>query len=127
PADRRGGTSGADGVHAQRRRADRGDHRDAAPIAVITTTVLAGRLDGSDLPVIDIDAPSVDTQPGTALPVPAPDDIAYLIYTSGTTGVPKGVAVAHHSVTRLLESMYPGLPAGPGQTWSQWHSYSFDI
>ena len=42
--------------------------------------------------------PAVDSQPGTALPAPAADDIAYLIYTSGTTGVPKGVAVTHHNV-----------------------------
>ena len=34
--------------------------------------------------------PRVDGQPGTALPAPAPDDIAYIIYTSGTTGVPQG-------------------------------------
>src|SRR6202000_1988171 len=125
PADRRGGTSGADGVHAQRRRADRGDHRDAAPIAVITTTVLAGRLDGSDLPVIDIDDPSVDTQPGTALPVPAPDDIPYLIYTSGPTGVPKGVALTNHNVTQLLGSLDSGLP-GAG-VWPQCHSLAFDV
>ena len=65
---------------------------DAAPIAAITTTGLAERLDGCDLVVIDVDDPAVDTQPSTALPAPAPDDIAYLIYTSGTTGVPKGVA-----------------------------------
>ena len=69
---------------------------DAAPIAAITTAGLADRLDGFDVAVIDvgdIGAPAVDTQPSTALPAPAPDDIAYLIYTSGTTGVPKGVAV----------------------------------
>ena len=45
--------------------------------------------------VIDVDDPRIDTQPSTALPAPAADDIAYLIYTSGTTGVPKGVAVTH--------------------------------
>ena len=79
---------------------------DAAPIAAITTTGLADRLDGCDLPVIDVDDdPALDTQPGTALPAPDPDDIAYLIYTSGTTGVPKGVAITHHNVTRLLESL----------------------
>ena len=42
--------------------------------------------------VSDTAASAVDGQPSTALPAPAPDDIAYLIYTSGTTGAPKGVA-----------------------------------
>ena len=63
---------------------------DAAPIAAITTAGLADRLDGCDLLVIDVDDPAIDTQPSTALPAPAPDDIAHIIYTSGTTGVPKG-------------------------------------
>ena len=84
---------------------------DAAPIAAITTAGLADRLDGCDLPVIDIDDPRIDTQPSTALPAPAPDDIAYLIYTSGTTGVPKGVAITHHNVTQLLASLDAGSPA----------------
>ncbi|MFZ1174781.1 MAG: amino acid adenylation domain-containing protein, partial [Mycobacterium sp.] len=96
---------------------------DAAPIAVITTAGLADRLDGCDLLVIDVDDPRIDTQPSTALPAPAPDDIAYLIYTSGTTGVPKGVAVTHHNVTQLLESLNSHLP---GQVWAQWHSLAFD-
>ena len=76
---------------------------DAAPIAVITTAGLADRLDGHGLPVIDVNDPAVDTQPSTALPAPAADDIAYLIYTSGTTGVPKGVAITHHNVTQLFD------------------------
>ena len=82
---------------------------DAAPIAAITTTELADRLDGHDVMVIDVDDPAVDTYPSTALPAPAPEDIAYLIYTSGTTGVPKGVAITHHNVTQLLESLDAGL------------------
>ena len=40
---------------------------DAAPIAAITTTGLADRLDGHDLLVIDVDDPAIDSQPGTAL------------------------------------------------------------
>ena len=83
---------------------------DAAPIAAITTAGLADRLDGCDLAVIDVDDPAVDAQPSTALPAPAADDIAYIIYTSGTTGVPKGVAITHHNVTQLLESLDAGLP-----------------
>ena len=98
---------------------------DAAPIAAITTAGLADRLGGHDLLVIDVDDPVVDSQPSTALPVPAPDNIAYLIYTSGTTGVPKGVAIPHHNVTRLLEAVDAELELG--QVWTQCHSLAFDF
>src|SRR5262249_40028400 len=97
---------------------------DAAPVAAVTTAGLAGRLDGCDLAVIDVEDPAVDTQPSTALPVPAPDDIAYLIYTPAPTGVPTGVAVTHHNVTRLLESLDGEL--APGRVWTQCHSLAFD-
>ena len=40
---------------------------DAAPIAAITTAELAGRLDGCDLPVIDVEDPRIDTQPSTGV------------------------------------------------------------
>ena len=99
---------------------------DAAPIAAVTTPGLRSRLDGHDLAVIDIDDPAVDTQPSTALPAPAPDNVAYVIYTSGTTGVPKGVAITHHNLTtHLAESLPTGLPAA--QVWTQCHSYGFDF
>ncbi len=99
---------------------------DGAPIAALTTTGLADRLHGYDLAVIDVNDPAVDSQPGTALPAPAADDIAYLIYTSGTTGVPKGVAVTHHNVTQLFDSLEVGLQLAPGQVWTQCHSLAFD-
>ncbi|WP_142254593.1 non-ribosomal peptide synthetase, partial [Mycobacterium colombiense] len=102
---------------------------DAAPIAALTTSALAGRLDGHEVLVIDVDDPRIHTHPCTALPapVPDPDDIAYLIYTSGTTGVPKGVAVAHRNISQLVVTLHADLPPGPGQVWSQWHSHSFDV
>ncbi|ORV12528.1 hypothetical protein AWB95_12735 [Mycobacterium celatum] len=100
---------------------------DAAPIAAITTADLRSRLEGYDLPVVDINDPAVDAQPGTALPAPSPDDIAYLIYTSGTTGLPKGVAVAHRNVTQLLDALDTELELSPGQAWSQCHSLAFDF
>ena len=62
-----------------------------------------------------------------ALPVPAADDVAYLIYTSGTTGVPKGVAVTHRNVTRLLEALDAELELSSGQVWTQCHSLAFDF
>ena len=101
---------------------------DAAPVAVVTTAELRSRLDGCDLAVIDIsdiEASAVETQPRTALPAAAPDDIAYLIYTSGTTGTPKGVAVTHANLAHLPESTPTDLPAA--QVWTQCHSYAFDF
>ncbi|WP_156673297.1 non-ribosomal peptide synthetase, partial [Mycobacterium sp. E3251] len=61
----------------------------------------------------------------TALPAPAPENIAYIIYTSGTTGTPKGVAIPHLNVTWLIESLDAGLPKG--QVWTQCHSAAFDF
>jgi amino acid adenylation domain-containing protein len=98
---------------------------DAAPTVAITNAGLAQRLHGRDVVVVDIDDPAIATQSSTGLPTPAPDDIAYLIYTSGTTGIPKGVAVTHHNVTQLMESLDAGLPRAGG--WTQSHSLAFDF
>ena len=99
---------------------------DAAPMVALTTAGLAHRLAGHDgLVVIDVDDPAIDSQPGTGLAVPSPDDVAYLIYTSGTTGVPKGVAVAHRNVVRLLQTLQAEVD--PELVWSQCHSLAFDF
>ena len=100
---------------------------DAAPVVAITTADLRSRLAGFDLLVVDIDDPRIDSQPSTTLPAPAPEDIAYLIYTSGTTGAPKGVAVTHRNVTRLLEALDADLDLTSGQVWTQCHSLAFDF
>ncbi|MBO0675927.1 amino acid adenylation domain-containing protein [Mycolicibacterium sp. S2-37] len=102
---------------------------DAAPTAVITTAELAEQLDGRGLPVLDIAAiADADTAVlhGTRLPVPDPDDIAYVIYTSGTTGTPKGVAIPHRNVIRLLETLDAQMDLAQ-QVWSQCHSLAFDF
>src|SRR3954447_25985228 len=97
---------------------------DAAPIAALTTAGLRSRLAESGLLVIDIDDPRIDSQPSTALPMPAADDVAYVIYTSGTTGAPKGVAVTHQNVTQLMATLDAGLPR-PG-VWPLCHTLAFD-
>ncbi|WP_458574273.1 amino acid adenylation domain-containing protein [Mycolicibacterium sphagni] len=99
---------------------------DAAPIAAITTSELRPRLDGRDLMIVEFDEPAVAGQPDTAVPAPAPDDIAYVIYTSGTTGTPKGVAIPHHNVTRLLEALATDMDLVE-QAWTQCHSLAFDF
>src|ERR1700757_240213 len=58
---------------------------------------------------------------------PTPDAPPPIIYTSGTTGVPKGVAVTHHNVTQLFDSLDVGLELAPGQVWTQCHSLAFDF
>ncbi|OBH71577.1 non-ribosomal peptide synthetase, partial [Mycobacterium mantenii] len=98
---------------------------DAAPVAAVTTAGLAGRLEGHDLLIIDLNDVGVDADPCIALPTPHADDLAYLIYTSGTTGVPKGVAVTHGNLAHLTESSPAGLPGC--QVWTQCHSFAFDF
>ena len=97
---------------------------DAAPVAAITTADLRARLEPFGVPVIDVSDPAVDPEPGAQLCAASPEDIAYIIYTSGTTGRPKGVAVTHRNVTRLLESLDVELSLG--QVWTQCHSLAFD-
>ncbi|WP_018355175.1 non-ribosomal peptide synthetase, partial [Mycolicibacterium hassiacum] len=99
---------------------------DARPLAVVTSAEHASRLDGADLPVIDVHDADIAAQPVTAPATTVlPDDTAYLIYTSGTTGKPKGVAVTHHNVTQLLSTLDAGLPK-PG-VWALCHSLAFDV
>ncbi|WP_156628798.1 non-ribosomal peptide synthetase, partial [Mycobacterium sp. 1274756.6] len=100
---------------------------DAKPVAVLTTEELRPRVPAGCPRVIDIDDAAIAEQPATALAVPTPHDIAYIIYTSGTTGRPKGVAVTHLNVIRLIKPLHTELKSGAGQTWSQWHSLAFDV
>ncbi len=55
------------------------------------------------------------------------DNLAYVIYTSGSTGRPKGVAVTHANVASLLHATEPLYRFGPGDIWTLFHSYAFDV
>ncbi|MFE1774099.1 amino acid adenylation domain-containing protein [Streptomyces sp. NPDC059008] len=100
---------------------------DAAPVAVVTTEALSDRLHGHGVAVVDVEDPALGDQPSQALPFPGADGIAYLIYTSGTTGTPKGVAVTHANVTQLFAASPRKSELAPGQVWSLFHSYVFDV
>ncbi|SUA13732.1 linear gramicidin synthetase subunit C [Mycolicibacterium aichiense] len=100
---------------------------DAKPVAAITTAALTELLDGQALSVIDVnDLNDLAVDTSAALPGPHPDDVAYIIYTSGTTGTPKGVAIPHRNVIRLLETLDADMDM-TGLAWSQCHSLAFDF
>ena len=76
---------------------------DADVDATVTSSRLASRLPQPGPNVTCVDA----FEPGLGRPSHPSDsqDLAYVIYTSGTSGRPKGVAVEHGSVLRLLDAM----------------------
>jgi nonribosomal peptide synthetase DhbF len=54
-------------------------------------------------------------------------NLAYVIYTSGSTGPPKGVAITHRNVTRLLAATEKSFQFGRDDVWTLFHSYAFDF
>src|SRR5262249_10224281 len=58
-------------------------------------------------------------------PVAQLDSLAYVIYTSGSTGQPKGIAISHRGINRLLcNTNY--ISFGPSDCVAQVSSASFD-
>src|SRR5262249_15368561 len=69
----------------------------------------------------ELAAPPSSPSPSSAFP----ESLAYVIYTSGTTGTPKGVAVTHRGVIRLVKNVnYAELD--DSQVFLQLSSVSFD-
>ncbi|GAA4703571.1 hypothetical protein GCM10023263_46960 [Phytohabitans rumicis] len=52
---------------------------------------------------------------------------AYVIYTSGSTGTPKGVVVTHGTATRLFRPGAHPFTFRADDTWTMFHSYTFDF
>jgi amino acid adenylation domain-containing protein len=60
-----------------------------------------------------------------AMPATVPESLAHVIYTSGSTGIPKGVAIPHRGVVRLVrEAGY--LRLTPGDRVAQVANPAFD-
>ncbi|PHM37254.1 Amino acid adenylation [Xenorhabdus mauleonii] len=110
---------------------------DAAPVALLTQTALAGRLKQA-VPAVKyatllLDAPdrsfseqSTDNPDVRAVGV-SPHHLAYVIYTSGSTGLPKGVEMPLAGLVNLLQwHRQPSHPAGTGKTL-QFAALGFDV
>jgi amino acid adenylation domain-containing protein len=94
---------------------------DADPATVVTSSTLAGLVDG---PVVLVDA--LPTGAGTARPSTW-DTRAYVIFTSGTTGRPKGVQVTHGNLLRLFTATEERYGFGSSDVWTMCHSFAFDF
>jgi amino acid adenylation domain-containing protein/non-ribosomal peptide synthase protein (TIGR01720 family) len=78
---------------------------DAGISVVLAQERMLPRLPPSDVHVIALDGPweSEGVEGGESAPCQTSgDSLAYVIYTSGSTGIPKGVAVPHRAVSRLV-------------------------
>ncbi len=67
--------------------------------------------------------PAVSVVPG--VPEVSPSQLAYVMYTSGSTGEPKGVAVTHGNVVRLVRGAR-WADLGPDETFLQLGNLAFD-
>jgi aspartate racemase len=96
---------------------------------VLTQTRMLSRLPASGTLAIPLDAEwaALGDRPATRLDSAASaDDLAYVIYTSGSTGEPKGVAVTHRNVVRLVKgTSYAHF--GPDEVVLQLTALSFDV
>jgi non-ribosomal peptide synthetase component F len=110
---------------------------DAAASIVLTVDALRDRIPAGAGQVISLDDPSVIEQlrrlPATPIadsdrlaPLHA-DNPAYLIYTSGSTGAPKAVVNTHRNVVRLFDVADSRFTFTAGDTWTLFHSFTFDF
>ncbi|MBV9772554.1 MAG: amino acid adenylation domain-containing protein, partial [Gemmatimonadetes bacterium] len=91
--------------------------RDAAPVLLLTQAALAGRLEGTGVPLLRVDAEA--GRIGGESPEPPavtvdPDNLAYVIYTSGSTGQPKGVLVPHRGAVNAIRAFAGAYRIGAG-------------
>lgn len=106
--------------------------QDSGAAAVVGTPaqlawVPAGHVVPIDIAEAQGSAPVTAELSSTELPSISAQDLAYVIYTSGSTGTPKGVAVEHGNVARLFDAVQQRIPVSETDTWSWFHSVTFDF
>ncbi len=75
------------------------------PIILTDRTVGSSGLTAAHAPkLLFVDADDFSDEADTDLEIDVqPKDLAYIMYTSGSTGMPKGVAIPHRAVVRLVK------------------------
>ncbi|HEY4051798.1 MAG TPA: amino acid adenylation domain-containing protein, partial [Acidobacteriaceae bacterium] len=96
-------------------------------IAVLSSSVVALTLRLDSMPVLCVDQPWPEPRSITQLHALDPDTLAYIIYTSGTTGRPKGVMIAHRSLTNTLCAMQREPGFSPSDRMLALATISFDM
>ncbi|MGA2887002.1 MAG: amino acid adenylation domain-containing protein [Terracidiphilus sp.] len=106
---------------------------DAGAPILITESALASELQcGSNTRLLLLDQEcldaQLDAQSDEDLLIDAtPANLCYVIYTSGSTGSPKGTLIQHDNVHRLFRSTDHWFGFNQEDTWTLFHSYSFDF
>ncbi len=77
--------------------------------------------------VVSLDGVAAATDNGAALPLPSPDDAAYMIYTSGSTGRPKGALNAHSGIVNRVLWMDGEYRLTSADVVLQKTPFSFDV
>nr|WP_054942807.1 non-ribosomal peptide synthetase [Paenibacillus ihuae] len=104
--------------------------QDIQPAVIITERDLAAKIQGGETDILYVDG---DWRvPESAEILESNQDVtaentAYIIYTSGSTGKPKGVMVSHRNAVRLFTSTKPWYNFDERDTWTLFHSFSFDF
>ncbi|MCK6548044.1 amino acid adenylation domain-containing protein [Myxococcota bacterium] len=104
---------------------------DAEIDLVLTERAYAADLPETSRPVLVVDDPGVQARVAartgpTKGRAPTSEDVAYVIYTSGSTGQPKGVAVQHRPVIRVVRETN-WVQLGADEVVAQVCSASFDV
>ncbi|HEY5340746.1 MAG TPA: amino acid adenylation domain-containing protein, partial [Candidatus Aquilonibacter sp.] len=102
--------------------------RDASVALIVTEPSVRNRIHIEGIPIVDLAeaAPAIAAQSDAGLrDVRRAGTPAYVMYTSGSTGQPKGVAVPHRAVVRLVRATNY-VEIGASDTVLQYAPLSFD-
>jgi amino acid adenylation domain-containing protein len=102
---------------------------DSGASVVVTSDALRTQLPNGPWQVVNLDgdAEQIRNQSARAPETESrPQDLAYVIYTSGSTGQPKGVEIAHSSLTNLICWHIRAFQIGPADRASFLAALGFD-